>query len=269
MKFDPTFIGTEEFPLRASSLQMLVRCPLRALLMLAQMAEDQSGPAADTGSTVHGGVASWHKTQDAEEALRVMRSLAMAEHPLADIEDAESQFLAYALDPRNKNAKLALVEQKVSFDLAPATWDSTGKPIRIIGTLDQGRIGLDGVVEVWDVKTSKKGGAQLLNEHAIQVAAYVIGMELHLKRPCRPGGIIRTRTYQKRGVDPRSSPDEVFWELAWKRSHCDRLMDGVRNAVAMVRRGEVFPGPGEWCTWCPARGLDFCLPMYEEVRVNG
>jgi RecB family exonuclease len=255
--------GTKDNPLRMSALPALVQCGWRAVLLAEAMLEDTSGVAADTGSALHKGAAEWHTTgKDELRAIKALRE-SIAEFPLADLEDAEKQFHAYITDPRNRSAQLLCVEQKVELTIDPSPEDVTGEPIHVRGTLDQIRMGDDGIPRVWDIKTGKRPISFILHAYTFQLAGYTLAAAQFVPN-VQPGGFICTRNYLKRGVDPASAPDGVFVEVPWNIAHCDKLLDAVRNQVALIRAGRAHVGPGEHCSYCPARGIDFCLPALVE-----
>lgn len=258
--------GTKDHPLRCSALPELVKCGWRAVLLAEKWIEDTSGKAADTGSSLHRGIAEWHlKAKDVNSAVKSLRD-SIAEFPLADLDDAEKQFRAYIADPRNIAAVVPFVETKVEIAIAPAKHDPTEQMIYIQGTLDQIRQSeyQPDVWEVWDVKSSARDIGSILHAYTFQLAAYTLaGVKLVPKgKRLRPGGFIRTRSYLKRGIDPASSPPGVFIHVPWDLEHCNRLLDAVRNQVALIRgAGPIHIGPGEHCNYCPAKGIDSCLPL--------
>jgi hypothetical protein len=149
----------------------------------------------------------------------------------------------------------------VSFKIEEAVDDPYG-PIYVRGTLDQIRKNnLDGKLYLWDVKTgSKYTGWELLHVYAVQQAAYVLAACETLDTPVYPGGIIRPYGYRVRGVSG-NSPDGVFWHHAWDIADCHLLLADVRNRVYDIRKGKANAVAGEQCNWCPAGGLQGCLPL--------
>lgn len=252
--------GTAEYPLRCSALPLLIRCPLRAVLLHMRYATDSSGKAADTGSAAHKAVAVWHTNgRKYAAAVKAMKE-ALADYPLADLHEAELHFRPYTEDPRNQTAEVVAVEQKVSFTLDPAENDPTGELIHCTGTLDQLR-SEGGRVFLWDVKTGMSEGWEMSHDHALQVAAYAVGAGVE------PGGVIRTRGYRKRGVKAAEAPPGVFWPALFDRAGADVLLGGVRAVVARVRAGGGWAGPGDWCGYCPAGGLELCVPKLKSLTV--
>lgn len=228
-------------------------------MLYLELEQDTGGKAADTGSAVHKAIATWHGNGfNVTEALAAMRE-GVQQYPLADLGDAELHFRPYCRDPRNA-VPLAIgttAERKVTLSLPPHENDPTRQPIVVQGTLDQLR--QDGAV--WDVKTGKShGGWDMLHDYALQLAAYAVASGT------RPGGIIRTYGYRVRGAaDAESQPDGVFFESPWSLEECVMMLDAVRIVVAHIRAGEVWAGPGTHCGWCPARGLENCLPRMREL----
>jgi hypothetical protein len=254
-------------PVRVSSLPNLIKCPFRAVMMYLDDPEDTSGQAADTGSAVHKAAQLWHAHgMTVEGAIKGMAD-SLPDYPQADLSDAESQFLAYALDPRNTRAKIVACEKEVVFSLPPSEKDPTQTPVFVRGHLDQIREDEDGVLKLYDIKTSKRPGITIRNEHAYQIAAYCIGATELLKRPVHPGAVIMTRGYLKRGVDPREQPSGVFFNYPWNLDRCKVLVSGVADVVAMIRSGTVWASPGDYCNWCPMKAPDFCIERLYELAV--
>lgn len=254
--------GSEEYPLRCSALPTLPRCTWRATMLHLGLISDDSGKAADTGSAVHRAVEVWHKEKDVAGALAAVRAH-LSDFPQADLDEVRLHFTPYANDPRNAECDLVHNELPVKFRLPPHESDPTGSPIFVRGTLDQIRRER-GQLFLWDVKTSQKDGWTLAHEHALQLAAYCRGASETLGVTVYPGGIIRTRGYRTRGAPPAETrPPGVFFGAPFATHQIDALLESVRLAVAQIRGGSVQLGPGEWCSYCPAMGLDSCLPMLE------
>lgn len=254
---DLSLFASEAFPLRCSALALLVKCPWRAVQMFLDMANDTSGIAADTGSAVHKAIAHWHTNERGYKGAIKAMTDSLREYPLADLHDAELHFRLYAEDPRNQEAEIVAVEKKVTFKIPSA--DLTQKEIYIVGTLDQIRRE-NGRLVLWDVKTGAKEGFTMIHEHSIQLAAYCIGATEVLGESVHPGGLIRTRGYRKRGVSS-VSPDGVFWSVPWNLSDASILLEPVQEVVSRIRKGVLTLGPGDHCTYCPALGIDNCLPL--------
>lgn len=229
--------------------------------------EDTSGPAADTGSAMHAAVAEWHKTnrKSVRDAINAMRSR-LIEFPAADLPDAELQFQCYADDPRNHITPI-IIEHKLTFKLDPATEDPTGQPITVIGTVDQVREE-DGVLKIWDLKSSKKMGFDILVTSLLQVTAYALGATQLLGKCVHPGGIIRTRGYITGGTARQASPMGVFYHAFWSFYDAPALLASVQHAVAAVRMGRITLMPGEYCRWCPSLSPEKCLPSLQETMTH-
>lgn len=214
-------------------------------MMFLAMVGDESREAADTGSAVHKAIS---------HGLEEMRAH-VQDYPQADLEDAERQFQAYRSDPRNALAEIVLCE-------TPVTCETEG--VYFKGTVDQVRR-VGNRLQVWDVKTSKKGGVQILHEHTYQLAGYAAAASQLLSQPVEVGGIIRTRTYLTKGCKPELAPDGVFFESTVPMLSRQLLSYAARVALR-IRNGEIEPGPGDHCSYCPAQGVGACLPQLEEFN---
>lgn len=244
-------------PLRASQLPSLLRCP-RGLLLTLQC-EGESGQAADTGSAIHKAIAAFHTHTKGEiaAAMKVMEQH-LPEYPLADLGTAEMHFRHYAKDPRNKEAKVVLCEEKLSLALPPP--QGCTEAVEIHGTTDQVREEEGGLV-VWDVKTgSSAEGHEMLSHHAAQLAAYQVGAAKRLGVPSVRAGIIRTKDYLKTDRQRKPKPGPVFWNASWRYSDAVLLLEEVRRIVGDVRSGRISTAPSsENCRYCIGGGIGNCL----------
>lgn len=258
---DLTQFATDAYPLHASGLRNLVSCPWKVVVGFLSAPSDESGAAADTGSAVHAAAAAFHHGKEAAACLSIMGSR-IREYPQADLKEAAALFLAYAADPRNRSARVVLVEQEVKFTISPASHDKTQAPIQVVGTVDQVRELDDGSLAALDIKTSKKDPVDLLNNHAMQVAAYMVGASYLLGRPVKRGCLITPRKYRPDGTGP------AFWWYPWTLDDTAAVLEAVRNVVAAVRAGNVWHVAGEQCTWCPFRTPDACMPRLTQLRAS-
>lgn len=217
--------------------------------------EDEGGEAGDTGSAVHSACKAMHTKLGVAESIAAMQR-DVHEYPKADLNDAANMFLAYATDVRNTSAEVVLCEERVDFTIAPAPEDPTQEAIVVTGTVDQVRR-MNGRLELWDVKSSKKAGDILLQQHVYQIAAYCIGASVLLKERVHPGGLILTRMYQ-RGKNP-------LWKFAWGFDDIEQILRPIQHYVAMVRSGRVWHNPNDNCCWCVARTPDVCLPKLKSL----
>ena len=217
--------------------------------------DDEPGEPADTGSATHRAAQAMHKEKvgTAECIAAMQRDL--AKYPAADLRSAAEMFLNYTTDPRNAKAEVALCEQFIEFCIAPAADDPTQAPIKIIGTLDQVRIE-NGRYTLWDLKTSKKDGTELLRNHMFQAAAYCVGASIHLGTPVHPGGLILPRKYKAGQI--ANSP--VFWHFAWSLEDTEYILEPVRHRVRDIRMGRITHMPHKECDYCPGKTPDICLP---------
>jgi hypothetical protein len=255
------FAAQDGYILHPSIMRSLLLCSWTvAARSIMKLAPEEGGVAGDTGSAVHAAAAAFHRGSSVMEALAAMAAR-KAEFPLADMGDAAAMFVQYAADVRNSGAQMALVEEPIAFDIAPADGDPTGMPIHVEGRVDQVRRHADGVVRTWDIKSSKKDPLDVLHSSTLQMAAYTVGASIKLGIDVQPGGIIAVRRY--RG-DPSHS--QVFYSHAWTLADCEHILEPVRRAVADVRRGRVHHLPGELCKYCHLRSPDVCLPKLKDAK---
>lgn len=251
--------GTPAHPLRSSGLGLVVTCPWRAAMTYVFAPEDRSGPAADTGSATHAAVAAWHGNGHDRAASVAAMVASVSDYPQASLDEATAMFLMYARDPRNADAEVVGIEQHVLFQLPPHPDDHTGEPIVVKGKVDQIRR-VNGRLEVWDLKTSKLSGLDLMREHMAQVAAYCVGASHLHGEPVHPGSLVCPRHYRAGGPPPEDRPPGVFFPYPWSFEDARFVLWGLRRVVAAVRAGEVWMRAGDHCRWCPAGSPDVCLP---------
>lgn len=244
-------LGTQAKPLRPSSLDAIAKCPMRVALDLLTE-ERVSGVAADTGTVTHAGIAAWHLGLDPLDAMNAAASRAS----LADRSEVERFFSLYCEDPRNAPHAVERVECAVQGEIAPTIFAA--------GTLDQLRRDESGVLRVWDVKSGKPEGWEMLHVHAMQLSAYAMLASQTLGEPVHPGGIIRLWGYRKRGAE-LPSPAGVFFHATWGLEDCPEILQRAVDAVHAIRRGEITFGPGPDCNYCRHGGLQSCLPRAREL----
>jgi hypothetical protein len=267
-RFDLRKFGTEECPIHASAVPELIKCSWKTAMMLIFTPTDESNEAADTGSACHVAVADWHRNKDVNAAIAAMQAKRDAKFPKADLAEAAAMFLRYIKDPRNIQAEFAkingelFIEKSIKITLRPSEEDKTQAPIKFVGTIDQVRL-VNGRPRVWDLKTSKRPGWELLNMHIYQIAIYCVGASKALRMPVTLGGLITPRHYGKE--HPEKAPTGVFWEYPHKFGDLEPLLNGVRHAVAAIRAGDVHPSPGEQCRYCPAHETSECVPLLRSV----
>ena len=258
MKKDISRFATEDRPLHCSGLGTLLKCPWRAAMQFLYEDQDVGSEAGDTGSATHVAVAELHRGKEVADCIAAMKDR-LGKYPKADLQEAAALFLSYAADTRNRGAEVVLIEKEVAFQISPAEEDKTQAPIQVVGTLDQVRK-VNGIYKLFDLKTSKKDGVDLLNQHVFQIAAYCIGASIFLNTKVQPGALICPRKYKTK--DPSTAP--VFYHFTWTFDDIEQILYGVRHAVAKIRAGEYWHVPGDYCTWCPAKTPDFCLPKLKQ-----
>lgn len=225
---------------------------------------EDHGPAGDTGSAMHKAAEAFHKGSSLAESIEAMKANTV-KYPLADLADAASMFLTYATDPRNREAKIVLVEQPIRFRIAAAPEDHTQKAIEVEGTVDQVREDFEGLW-VHDIKTSKMDPMSIVHESMYQQAGYCIGAAIALNRPVRGARIIMPRQYAK-SKEPGTAP--VFWDMPWRWDDIADIMMAMRHQVAAIRAGRLYHVPNDsWCRWCHMRGPENCLPPLRMLRLT-
>lgn len=176
-----------------------------------EMDDREGGEAAQTGTAAGFMIEQYHLGCDAREAMERAqlakdqpdaREGGRHAFPRADMTLAERMFKGYADDPRNDRelVRADSLEARVKVLLKPDSRDPTGMPIHIRGHLDQVRWSpAMKRWELWDVKSGKPGGLQMLFEHCWQLCAYSLGATALFGEPVHPGGIIRVRGYKSAG----------------------------------------------------------------------
>lgn len=288
--------ATKDEPLRMSALTSLKSCP--GSVVMAIDAEDSGGKAADTGTAVGLMIELFHRglsvadcvrqaAEGAEDGLNVAGEQRGC-FPEADIDLAGKWFERYARDPRNpRNAVVKeSLEVEVTLTLDPLPEDPTGKPIFLVGHIDQIRPDPDdGIWEVWDVKSGCHSGDEMVLEYAWQQAAYTLGAAQLFKRPVRWGGIINVRGYEKQILVPnpkwthgsneprrkRKKPtpgqENVFFRSPFSHDDLLSMMNEVRKRVAAIRRGAPALNIGDQCRWCAAGSFSNCATFLPQIEV--
>lgn len=269
------------------------------MLDLVPDLHDEGGPAAQTGSLTHAGVAEFHRarmggdkldlaTERGWEAIRQASAL----FPLAEENEVRLFYTPYTKDPRNYDAEMLAVEQQIDFTLPPHDMDPTHGLIYVQGTFDQIRLH-NGQPCIYDLKTGKKTGWEMVHDYAVQLAAYSVGVwQLSQPHPShveplkvrgrkkvtgpilptlpfdriKPGYIIRAHGYRTRTVF-NESPDGVFWPVGYEDiADAVVILENVRLHVALIRMGHVNFGPGPHCTYCEFGGLPTCMRRWKDLQ---
>ena len=179
------------------------------------------------------------------------------------------------------------LEVEVDLTLDPLPQDPTGRPIYLVGHIDQIRPNPDdGIWEVWDVKSgTRMSGEAMVGEYAWQQAAYTLGAMQKFQRPMRWGGIILVRGYQKQilvpnpkyvhgGKEPRRKKrkpepgrENVFFRAPFSHDDLVSMMYQVRKRVANIRRGDPSLNIGDHCRWCAAGSFSSCSIVIPTMEV--
>ncbi len=233
-------IGTRERPLRASAIPDFLICPGKVILTeeywgMSYGGSDGGETAAQTGSLVHHAAEAFHRGGDGRKAIESFS----ASYPQADVQRAIRIFSAYAEDPKNRDAKVIRIEEKIMMEIPPDPTDPTGLPVVIRGTLDQVREEPDGRRTVWDIKTGKTYfGTKALNHYVAQQAIYTLASGVDV------GGLICTDGYFRKPVM------KVHWRYKLSLDDMKQFLPIIAREVAAARRGQLSRVPGDHCEWC-------------------
>jgi len=229
-------------PLRPSSTGKLLKCPMSVLL--TYFIEGDGNTAAQTGSLVHAGVETFHKTNGDPVAAKEALEAAVATFPEGNRDKARKWLSAYIADPTNQSAVVTHVEAAVELDY---------RGVFIKGTLDQIRQDGQDTFLVWDLKTGDRLSAeQAVAEYQVQQACYVLAARATFNLDVNPGGLIYAAGYDKR-FGRRFVPMNVSLE------DCEQLLDEVVREVEAIRAGERHYRPfADGCEWCPRKPYPDC-----------
>ena len=249
---------------RASSLATLASCPG---LFYAQGEGGMGGrsAAANTGSAVGRAIELAHAGALLDDALRSVTAEAPERWPAADLEQVAKWAFAYCCDPRNgPHSPYGTVvpgscEREVECDLPASPGDPSGEPFRVVGHLDQLRRDPQGRLRVWDVKSGRPGGQELVLQYAWQLAAYALASTATVGETVLPGGIIRLRGYDKVPyMDPAAREHAevaaVFYPVQWSLDDCRNMLLSAAGELGRVRAGYIHLRPGLHCLYCPVGG---------------
>lgn len=233
--------------------------------------DEEVGEPADTGSATHKAIENWHKGNKKDEKLALDKMLEdISKYPKADLSKAASMFRAYIKDPRNIEAEIIAIEEKIEIELPPLDIDPTKQPIIVLGTLDQIRL-VNGKLQLWDVKTGKRPPSFMKTMYSLQLACYCQGASEKLKKEVHPGGFIRTFEYVKnihKNPDPATCPENVYVDVDWKYEDIGSLLQIIKQKVALVRMGLYSITPTEACSYCSI-GLNNCPSLLQQLTIKG
>lgn len=248
---------------RISALPTLSRCPGA---YLCDRDSGRTSSAADTGTAVGRIVELWHRLGEndlaIEEATRNAMSEGSPRTELADWDRAREWAQLYAADPRNCGVVVAeYCEIEVTLTLEADPDDPTGLPLEFVGHVDQIRRGSSGCLEVWDVKSGKPYGDEMVSDYALQLVGYALACTQTLGEPVLPGGIVRMRGYTPERGSVEPSQANVFFPTPWSHDACRDLIHTAVYTVGEFRRGIARLQPGKHCRWCPAGNPGLCGPQ--------
>ena len=247
--------GTEQNPLRASSLPTLSECPTMLLIrMYKLMDESRSKEAADTGNVIHVGIHELHHGKSLEESIEVMGE-ALERFPEADFVRCIKHITAYSIDERQKGFEVILEEKRIRLEIEPSENDPTKEKIVIYGTMDQVIRTGNGQLILRDIKTGKSmSGTDMIMHYAPQLAAYQLGASKLIGEKIQRACIVRTEDYFVKGRN-------VIHYAPWTYDECLSILSFIPSAVAAIRRGEDIRKIGSYCNYCPAGGITACTKI--------
>jgi hypothetical protein len=255
--------GTQDYPIRISSLPMLLACPRRGMLDAMLLRPDSGSAPADTGTLTGAMIEYWHRLGDVNAAVRA--AIADGNTPLADEGKARSYFEGYCADPRNaalENVPAddefgavvnAALEIEVEFERGS---------VFFCGHLDQVRA-LGSRLYVWDVKcTNRLKGPAACNHYTAQLAGYTIGLaETIIGEDVQVGGIIRATDYFLKAVRDGKELPQAFYRFPLDRDGCEEVVKGAVQRVLEIRKGVAYPVSSDACGWACVGGVLKCLNL--------
>lgn len=280
-------IGTEEYPIRMSSLTTLMKCPGSYVLEIGVHSEGSWH--SDTGNAVGRAIELYHRQVETSEIMPMVESEAQTgvtrpgnprkSHgfPKADLDTVRKILGHYADDPRNPRSIVLedSLEEEVNLRIDPDPSDPTQTPIFLRGHIDQVRRGVSGGYEVWDAKNVKEeDGFLVVAKYLFQQAAYTLAYaQKYPDRRVTWGGLIRVKAYLsgkrengRSGKIIQCNPGEhrVFIRGGMRNSDLERAMRQVAKVVADCRRGRVILYPGDACRFCAGQDFNLCYDKLEE-----
>lgn len=262
---------------RISSLPKVAACPAFGVLRAASA--DTAGAAAHSGSAVGRLIELWHRSgednADFDSLVAQVRTEVPNRWPLARMDDVLRWALSYCGDPRNSGTVLVdSLEREVEYSLPAAgelypygSGTNPPKPLLLRGHLDQVRRESDGVLRVWDVKSGRPDGIDMLYDYALQLAAYAVAATESYGEPVLPGGIIRLRGYHKGRRSQWDGLDEApaFFHAPWTLEQARGMLDTIAAHHALLARGVILRQPGSHCSYCPGESPALCGEKLAEL----
>ena len=268
MKLLACYALTHDRPLRISALSSLVRCPG---FLVSRTADDHGGAAAQNGSAVGRVIQLAHEGWVFDEAIRQTTTEAATQWPLANMDVVTQWAASYCSDPRNgAGSEYGEVmpkscELEVRLMLPSDDDDPTRQPLHFKGHVDQIRRDRSGQLRIWDVKSGRGSGEELLAEYAWQLAVYAAAATATLKQLVLPGGIIRLRAYDRGGPHAPG----VFWEAPWTPEDVATMIATIAHEIGVIRSGKIPLRPGLHCAWCPASPFWSCHQRVPDLPTVG
>lgn len=244
-------------PLRISQIPKFMRC---SMSLLFDVDESERGVASQTGTALHALVEQYHRSNDLTKVLGLINDY-KSKFPSANLDECERMLTAYANDRRNNEGNVITIEEEIGIEIETPK----GPNIVLTGHIDQIRR-IDGRLCVWDIKTSKLSGSQILFDYAYQLALYAFAATHFYGEPVGVGGVILPRKYLEKKNQGLESPDEVFFHSTLSNSDIETMVYLVFEKIQRFRELSFDLMPSVFCDWCGAKTPVVCLNKYRAIK---
>lgn len=257
-------IATDKKPIRASMLPYLFACPK---MFYERFGADGSidDVAANTGSMVHAGIETYHKSNGKLAVAVKAIEAAKVKYPSGDVDEATVLLRKYVEREKSNPRGQTLTgynEFQGAVKIPCSPLDKTGQEIVITGTVDQLREKMPptkfrpythcGVV---DHKSGRRYGADMLEYYAPQLAVYMLIASEML-------GDEKIGCYITRLQDLKRCDLPFFWEFEFNVADCLKILTPVQTRIAEIRAGLHSATPGKHCEYCAVKPYPNCVTGY-------
>jgi hypothetical protein len=218
-----------------------------------------SGEAAQTGSLVHLGIATFHIEDSETKAFAAIRKGA-EEYPEGKQDKASDLFHKYMLRERaDKRGRVipTYIEWECAIEIPCSPLDKTQTPIYITGHVDQVRELQGGLYYMCDHKAGYAPGEWAIKHYASQAAAYMLAVANEFKTENVKGFILRT-------IDLTRTNAPYWYEFKFTIPECYKILAPVQHRVAMIRNELIDSTPGKHCEYCPYTNYPYCVTDRKE-----
>ena len=250
-------IGSRGRPIRASLLPNLFRCPRFYMEKVLGDKDDVAGEAAQTGNLVHVGIQTFHQSNGNEAQARAMVEASSKVYVSGDVTEALRLLQKYCKrETSERRGIVSRSEEKIEVTLPPSPFDPTKEEIVIQGTVDQIRtIGRD-TIYVVDHKTGRKPGADMVMEHATQLAVYMLGVKRMYPDKTVQGFITRIQDLCRADLP-------YWWPMPFGGTEVEifNVLQPIIDRIAVIRMQRHHSTPGKHCEWCPLSQYPSCITL--------